>query len=60
MLSTTVKLASGFEMPLVGYGTWKIPNNVCADQIYNAIKAGYRLIDGACGMYFTFSYMLHA
>ncbi|KAI5305690.1 hypothetical protein KEM56_003635 [Ascosphaera pollenicola] len=48
MLSTTVRLGSGFEMPLVGYGTWKIPNNVCADQIYNAIKAGYRLIDGAC------------
>lgn len=38
---------SGQEMPLIGFGAWKVPNDTCADTIYNAIKAGYRLIDGA-------------
>ncbi|KAL8981967.1 MAG: hypothetical protein Q9177_005414, partial [Variospora cf. flavescens] len=47
--SSTVKLNSGHEMPLVGFGLWKVNNDTCADQVYNAIKAGYRLFDGACG-----------
>lgn len=34
-------------MPLVGLGLWKIPKPSCADTVYNAIKAGYRLFDGA-------------
>lgn len=50
MASPTVKLNSGHEMPLVGYGLWKVEKNT-ADTVYNAIKAGYRLLDGACGMY---------
>lgn len=48
MSSPTVKLNSGFEMPLVGFGLWKVNNDTCADQVYAAIKAGYRLFDGAC------------
>ncbi|KAJ5893380.1 hypothetical protein N7495_005071 [Penicillium taxi] len=48
MSSPTVKLSSGFDMPLVGFGLWKVNNDTCADQVYNAIKAGYRLFDGAC------------
>jgi D-xylose reductase len=47
MASPTVKLNSGYEMPLVGFGLWKVENNT-ADTVYNAIKAGYRLLDGAC------------
>lgn len=44
----TIKLnPSGQHMPLVGFGAWKVDNDTCADQIYNAIKTGYRLIDGA-------------
>ncbi|KAI1093014.1 Aldo/keto reductase [Rostrohypoxylon terebratum] len=43
----TVKLSSGYDMPIVGFGIWKVPNDVCADQVYNAIKLGYRHIDGA-------------
>ena len=35
-------------MPLVGFGLWKVPNETCADTVYNAIKMGYRLFDGAC------------
>mmetsp|Transcript_8891 Transcript_8891/g.11836 ORF Transcript_8891/g.11836 Transcript_8891/m.11836 type:complete len:326 (+) Transcript_8891:153-1130(+) len=33
--------------PLV-FGFWKVPNNICADACYNAIKAGYRRLDCAC------------
>lgn len=35
-------------MPQVGFGLWKVDNATCADQVYNAIKVGYRLFDGAC------------
>nr|UMZ45331.1 hypothetical protein [Paramyrothecium sp.] len=48
MASPTVKLNSGYDMPLVGFGLWKVDNATCADTVYNAIKAGYRLFDGAC------------
>ncbi|RAH70664.1 aldo/keto reductase [Aspergillus aculeatinus CBS 121060] len=48
MASPTVKLNSGHEMPLVGFGLWKVNNDTCADQVYHAIKEGYRLFDGAC------------
>jgi D-xylose reductase len=30
------------------FGLWKVNNDTCADQVYNAIKTGYRLLDGAC------------
>lgn len=43
----TQKLASGYDMPLVGFGIWKVPRETCAEQVYNAIKLGYRYIDGA-------------
>ncbi|KAH9993152.1 Aldo/keto reductase [Xylariaceae sp. FL0662B] len=43
----TVKLASGYDMPVVGFGIWKVPKETAADQVYNAIKLGYRHIDGA-------------
>jgi D-xylose reductase len=43
-----IKLNSGHDMPQVGFGLWKVENNVASDVVYNAIKAGYRLFDGAC------------
>lgn len=45
----TLTLNNGKKMPLVGHGLWKIPNEKVADHVYNAIKAGYRLFDSACG-----------
>lgn len=48
-MGPTIKLSSGHEMPQVGFGLWKVDNATCADTVYNAIKAGYRLFDGACG-----------
>ncbi|KIW97855.1 uncharacterized protein Z519_01439 [Cladophialophora bantiana CBS 173.52] len=47
MTSDTVTLASGHEMPLVGFGLWKVPAEKAADIVYHAIKVGYRLFDGA-------------
>ncbi|KAI1841406.1 hypothetical protein JX266_012417 [Neoarthrinium moseri] len=47
-MTPTIKLSSGYEMPQVGFGLWKVDNKVCADTVYNAIKSGYRLLDGAC------------
>ncbi|KAK3711250.1 D-xylose reductase [Vermiconidia calcicola] len=44
MAAPTIKLNNGKNMPLVGFGLWKVNN----DQVYNAIKTGYRLFDGAC------------
>jgi D-xylose reductase len=45
---TTLELHGGAKMPQVGLGLWKLPKEVCADQVYNAIKTGYRMLDGAC------------
>ena len=35
-------------MPAVGLGTWKIAKDQVGEATYQAIKAGYRLIDEAC------------
>lgn len=51
-----VTLNDGNKMPQVGFGLWKVDNATCADQVYNAIKTGYRLFDGACGMSVDFSF----
>jgi len=37
---------SGQEMPLVGFGLWKVENDKAADLVQTAIKAGVRLFDG--------------
>ncbi|KAL1843722.1 hypothetical protein VTJ49DRAFT_103 [Mycothermus thermophilus] len=47
-MAPVIKLNSGYDMPQVGFGLWKVDNAVAADVVYNAIKAGYRLFDGAC------------
>jgi hypothetical protein len=33
--SATVKLASGHQMPLVGFGLWKVPKGSAAETVYN-------------------------
>ncbi|KAI8078161.1 4-dihydromethyltrisporate dehydrogenase [Gilbertella persicaria] len=43
-----VTLHSGDKMPLRGFGCWKIDKKDAEDTIYQAIKVGYRLFDGAC------------
>lgn len=35
-------------LPPVGFGLWKLPQEQCADLVYDAIAAGYRHFDSAC------------
>lgn len=46
-MASYVTLNNGLKAPLVGLGLWKMPNDAAASQVYNAIKLGYRLFDGA-------------
>ncbi|OBZ87623.1 4-dihydromethyl-trisporate dehydrogenase [Choanephora cucurbitarum] len=39
---------TGDKMPLRGFGCWKIDKKDAEDTVYQAIKVGYRLFDGAC------------
>ncbi|MBR3163959.1 aldo/keto reductase [Candidatus Saccharibacteria bacterium] len=43
----TTKLNSGYEMPVLGLGTWTLDNETAENSVYTAIKVGYRLIDAA-------------
>ncbi|CAI7628077.1 unnamed protein product [Penicillium crustosum] len=38
---------SGQQIPQVGFGLWKVPPQEASEVVYQAIKAGYRLFDGA-------------
>ena len=43
-----VTLNNGLKMPMVGFGVFRVPDkNECEESVYQAIKAGYRLIDTA-------------
>ena len=42
-----IKLNSGFEIPVIGFGTWTLSNSESEDLVYFAIQHGYRLIDTA-------------
>ncbi len=43
-----VILNNGVEMPILGFGVFQIPDaNECEQSVYDAIMAGYRLIDTA-------------
>ena len=45
--SKTVKLNSGYEMPILGLGTWTLSNEEAENSVYHALKDGFRLIDTA-------------
>ena len=43
-----VTLSNGLKMPMVGFGVFRVPDKKeCQESVYQAIKAGYRLIDTA-------------
>lgn len=46
-IADTVTLNSGYEMPVIGYGTWQLPKNLAAERVRDALEAGYRHIDSA-------------
>jgi diketogulonate reductase-like aldo/keto reductase len=43
--TSTVKLNSGHEMPVIGLGTWQLNDQQAADVVKQSIELGYRLID---------------
>ncbi|MBQ6979338.1 MAG: aldo/keto reductase [Clostridia bacterium] len=43
----TVKLNSGYEMPILGIGTYALSDSQAENSTYWALKAGFRLIDTA-------------
>ncbi len=43
----TVALNSGYEMPILGIGTYALSDSQAEDSTYWALKAGFRLIDTA-------------
>ena len=43
----TVLLNSGYEMPIIGLGTWTQDDETVENSVYHALKDGYRLIDTA-------------
>lgn len=46
-LEKTIKLNSGYEMPILGLGTWTLTGATCEVAVFSALKDGYRLIDTA-------------
>lgn len=46
-LSSSFKLNSGFEIPLLGFGVYQTPPSDTSAAVQEALKAGYRHIDSA-------------
>lgn len=42
-------LSNGVNIPMVGLGTWQIPNDQVFDVVMNAFEVGYTHIDSAQG-----------
>ena len=43
----TIRLNSGYDMPIIGLGTYSLTGDVCVKSVKSAIKAGFRKIDTA-------------
>lgn len=43
----TIKLSNGVEMPLLGFGVWRISPDECERCVSDALSVGYRSIDTA-------------
>ncbi|KAF2720912.1 Aldo/keto reductase [Polychaeton citri CBS 116435] len=46
-IDTKVKMNSGYEIPLLGYGEYQTPANVAESVCLHALNTGYRHIDSA-------------
>ena len=43
----TIRLSSGYDMPVVGLGTYSFTGDVCVNSVKSAISLGFRKIDTA-------------
>jgi len=50
-----ITLNDGRKVPQIGFGSWKIPKDVCAGQVDQAIDVGFDHIDTAQGTPFPSS-----
>ncbi|TKA75641.1 hypothetical protein B0A55_04997 [Friedmanniomyces simplex] len=46
-LNSTLKMPSGYEIPMLGYGVYQTPEDVAEDVTHHAIASGYRHVDSA-------------
>ncbi len=46
-IKKTLPLTSGYEMPVLGLGTWQLRGSQCQEAVQTAIELGYRHIDTA-------------
>lgn len=46
-LQSSLKLATGNKLPILGFGVWDSPNNLTTKSCLEALKVGYRHIDTA-------------
>ncbi|KAK0798074.1 hypothetical protein LTR91_016294 [Friedmanniomyces endolithicus] len=46
-LNSTLKMPSGYEIPMLGYGVYQTPEAVAEDVTHHAIASGYRHVDSA-------------
>ena len=47
VLNKTFRLNSGYDIPILGLGTWELTAKTCEDIIRKAVELGYRHIDTA-------------
>lgn len=53
-------LNNGIQMPLVGFGTFMLSGEACANAVTSAIRSGYRMIDTAEAYGKLFDFVLTA
>ncbi|KAJ9624803.1 hypothetical protein H2203_004753 [Taxawa tesnikishii (nom. ined.)] len=46
-INSSVKMNSGYSIPLLGYGVYQTPYDVAEDVVQHAMKTGYRHVDSA-------------
>ena len=50
-----INLNDGRKIPQIGFGSWKIPKDVCTGQVDQAIDIGFDHIDTAQGTFICFA-----
>jgi 2,5-diketo-D-gluconate reductase A len=43
----SLSLLDGRSIPQLGFGLWEVPKDIAGDVVQQALKTGYRLLDGA-------------